>query len=172
MRILVAGTSGAGKTTVAARIAARLGVLHVEIDALYHGPGWVPRESFVADVEAFSAAPGWVTEWQYGAVRALLADRADLVVWLDPPVPRVMRQVVVRTVQRRLRRRELWNGNIEGPLSAVLTDPDHIVRWAWRTRHKTAARIAELRARRPDLPVVRLRSRREIDRWLAGLGDG
>lgn len=42
-RVLVAGTSGSGKTTWASRIAHQLGVGHVEIDALYHGPNWTPR---------------------------------------------------------------------------------------------------------------------------------
>ena len=93
-RILVAGTSGAGKTTVASRLADLLDLPHVEIDALYHGPNWTPRESFVADVDAFSSGPRWVTEWQYGAVRALLAERADLVVWLDLARFAVVRQVV------------------------------------------------------------------------------
>jgi len=40
-RVLVAGASGSGKTTVAARVSAALGLLHTEIDGLYHGPGWL-----------------------------------------------------------------------------------------------------------------------------------
>jgi adenylate kinase family enzyme len=38
-RVLVAGTSGAGKTTLASRVAALLDLPHIEIDALFHGPG-------------------------------------------------------------------------------------------------------------------------------------
>ncbi|HEX2291150.1 MAG TPA: hypothetical protein VHH53_13365 [Pseudonocardiaceae bacterium] len=37
-RVLVAGTAGAGKTTVARRGAALLDIPHIEIDALFHGP--------------------------------------------------------------------------------------------------------------------------------------
>jgi adenylate kinase family enzyme len=167
-RVLVTGTSGSGKTTVARRVAAALGVGHIEIDALFHGPGWVPRESFVADVEAFVAGPSWVTEWQYAQVRPLLADRADLLVWLDLPRRTVMRQVVWRTVSRRVRRAELWNGNHEPPLRAFFSDPEHIVRWAWNTHRETGPRVAALCARRPELPVVRLRSRTAVERWCAG----
>lgn len=82
-RILVAGTSASGKTTVAARISGRLDVRHVEIDALFHGSRWTQRETFEAEVEAFSAEPEWFTEWQYSTVRERLAQRADLLVWLD-----------------------------------------------------------------------------------------
>lgn len=170
-RVLVAGTSGSGKTTLAARIGQVLGVPHTEVDALFHGPGWTPRPTFLADVEAFTSAPGWVTEWQYAAVRDLLADRADLLVWLDLPRALVMRQVVVRTLRRRLGRQVLWNGNVEPPLHTVLGDREHIVRWAWNTHPLTAQRVAALRVRRPDLAVVRLSSHREAAAWLAELAD-
>jgi hypothetical protein len=109
-----------------------------------------------------------VTEWQYGAVRAHLADRADLLVWLDLPRSLVMRQVLRRTLIRRLRRQRLWNDNLEPPLWTVLTDPEHIVRWAWMTHHKTARRVTELLAHRPDLPIVRLHSHADAARWLCG----
>src|SRR5689334_4247208 len=167
-RVLVAGTSGSGKTTLAARIATVLEAPHVEIDSLYHGPSWTRRVSFEADVHRFSAGPCWVTEWQYSTVRTHLADLADLLVWLDLPRAAVMSQVVRRTVTRRLRRQQLWNGNTEPPLWTVVTDPEHIVRWAWTTHHKAATRVHDLLTRRPDLPIVRLRSHAAADRWLRG----
>jgi adenylate kinase family enzyme len=39
-RIAVVGTSGAGKTTFAARLAALLDCRHIELDAFQHGPNW------------------------------------------------------------------------------------------------------------------------------------
>ena len=168
-RVLVAGTAGSGKTTLAGAIGTRLALPTVEIDALYHGPGWTTRPSFEADVRAFADTPAWVTEWQYRTVRDLLADRADLLVWLDLSRATVMRQVVARTLRRRLRRTRLWNGNVEPPLWTILTDADHIIRWAWSTYAKTSERTRALSARRPDLPVVALRSRAEIQTWLARL---
>ncbi|OIJ63923.1 AAA family ATPase [Streptomyces mangrovisoli] len=167
-RVLVAGTSGSGKTTLAARVGAELGVPHVEIDALYHGPDWTPRPTFETDVHRFSAEQGWVTEWQYGLVRAHLAERADLLIWLDLPRTRVMRQVVRRTLRRRLRRERLWNGNVEPPLWTIFTDREHIVRWAWNTHAKTAARVSAVLDARPELMVVRLRDRAETAHWLGG----
>ena len=37
-KILVAGTSGAGKTTLAGRIGRLLEIEHTELDSLFHGP--------------------------------------------------------------------------------------------------------------------------------------
>lgn len=166
----MAGVSGVGKTTLAGRIARTIGAPHTEIDALFHGPGWVPREEFLDDVRALTAQDAWVTEWQYASARPLLAERADVLVWLDLPfftttLPRVIR----RTVRRRLRREELWNGNTEGPLHTFFTDREHIVRWAWSTRNKYRAGVPQAAAEFPHLAVVRLRSRREVERWLTGL---
>lgn len=167
-RLLVAGTSGSGKTTSASRIGEALDVPHIEIDALFHGPGWLPREQFVADVEAFTAQPSWVTEWQYAPARPLLAERADLLVWLDLSRHTVMRQVVRRTLRRRLRREVLWNGNVEPPLWRIVADDEHIVRWAWRTYPLTTQRVLDLLATRPELPVVRLTSRHDVAAWMDG----
>lgn len=147
-----------------------LGIEHIEIDGLYHGPGWVPRESFQADVDEFCRRPSWVTEWQYTLVRDRLADAADLMVWLDLPRRTVMRQVIIRTLQRRYRREVLWNGNIEPPLHRIFFEHDHIVRWAWTTHRKTAHRMKALAERRPNLNIVRLRSRAEVERWVSVTG--
>ncbi|MGD8214426.1 AAA family ATPase [Aestuariimicrobium sp. Y1814] len=168
-RVIVAGVSGAGKTTLAGRIADALGSRHVEIDGLFHGAGWVPRPEFEADVEAFVAEDEWVTEWQYRSVRELLVSRADVMVWLDLPYwTSTLPRLVARTLRRRLRREVLWNGNVEPALWTVFTDPEHILRWSFSTRHKYRERVPQLARDEPGLVVVRLRSRAEVERWLAG----
>ena len=167
-RIAVAGASGAGKTTLADVVSELTGLPHVEIDALFHGPGWTPRPTFESDVRRFVADPAWVTEWQYSQVRDLVAARAQLLVWLDLSRWRVMDQVSRRTFSRRVRREILWNGNIEPPLWTVFTDREHIVRWSWATHQAARDRVISLHRTRPDLHVVRLPSRLAVRQWVAG----
>ncbi|WP_324650247.1 AAA family ATPase [Georgenia sp. H159] len=168
-RVVVAGVSGAGKTTLAGRVARILGVPHTEIDALFHGADWTPREAFLDDVREFVAGEAWTTELQHASARPLLLERADLLVWLDLPFATVvLPRLVRRTVRRRLRREVLWNGNVEPPLHTVLTDREHVVRWAVATRNKHRRRVPQLAATRPHLTVVRLRSASEVERWVAG----
>ncbi|MFD4993877.1 AAA family ATPase [Cellulosimicrobium cellulans] len=170
-RIAVAGVSGSGKTTLARRLGARLGIPHTELDALHHGPGWTPRPEFLDDVRALVAQDAFVTEWQYTTARPLVLARAEVVVWLDLPTRVTMRQVVVRTLRRSVRREVLWNGNVEPPLwrTWYRAPDENIVRWAWSTRHRYRDLPAEVGRDAPDVLVVRLRSRREVERWLAAL---
>ena len=170
-RIVVVGCSGSGKSTLAARLADHLGIPHVELDAIYHQPGWTPlaEEAFRERVEDSLAADRWVVDGNYSAVRDLVWARADTVVWLDLPRWRVMSQLVPRTVGRAVTRRELWNGNRE-PLTGIFRWHPHrsILRWAWTTHAKVRDRYtAAMRdPEHADLCFVRLRSRAEVRRWL------
>ena len=166
-RILVAGVSGAGKTTLAVRISRATGIPHTEIDSLKHGENWTPRHTFADDVERLTRAEQWITEWQYREVRPLLAERADTLVWLDQPIAVTMSRVIRRTFRRRLCREQLWNGNVEGPLWTFFTERDHIIRWAWRTRNSWRGHVADAAAAHPDLRVIRLRSRTEVESWVS-----
>ncbi|MBO9520399.1 MAG: AAA family ATPase [Nocardioidaceae bacterium] len=171
-RILVNAGSGAGKTTLAIALGRQLGLPHTEIDALYHGPGWVPRPEFLDDVRALAATDAWITEWQYTEARPILLARCDLLVWLDTPRRVAMWRATKRTLRRRFRREVLWNGNVEGPLRHFFTDPEHILRWAWSSHPRAAERIEQVLRERPELPVVRLRGPAEVARWRARLPQG
>ena len=61
-------------------------------------------------------------------------------------------------------------GGIVGLATAwtILTDREHVVRWAWSTHHKTATRVAALLEKHPDLVIVRLTSPNDVERCLAG----
>ncbi len=137
-RVSVVGNSGSGKTTFAADLARRMGVPHLELDSVFHQPGWVPLPpgEFRARVTEFTAAPGWVVDGNYTTVRDIVWDRADTVVWLDPPRWRVIRRITWRTLRRAVTRAELWNGNREPWANFFRPDPERsVIAWSW-TRHR------------------------------------
>ncbi|UYO95735.1 AAA family ATPase [Microbacterium sp. M28] len=173
-RVLIAGVTGSGKTTLARRLASAWGLRHVEIDALFHGPNWTPRPEFLDDVRAFAAEERWVTEWQYTSkgTDEILAPRADLLIWLDYPWRLVRGRLLRRTVKRRMLRTPLWNGNVEPPMWKLTawTGENDILRWQSETRHKWDERMPEITNRFPHLRIVRLRHPREADAWLAHVG--
>jgi len=102
-RIAVVGTTCAGKTTVAKRLAEIHGVPHIELDALHWGPDWSEpsAEEFRARVEEALTVDGWVADGSYhGKLGDLVLERAELVVWLDPPLPTILHRLGARTVRR------------------------------------------------------------------------
>ena len=90
MRVVIIGTSGAGKSTFAAALAREMECPHVELDCLYWGPAWVPvpAESFEAGVRAATAGDRWVADGNCSAIRELLSSRATHnVCCSSPPAP-------------------------------------------------------------------------------------
>jgi adenylate kinase family enzyme len=170
-RISVVGNSGSGKTTTAARIAAALGIPHLELDAVFHQADWqpLPREEFRAVVAEFAAADAWVIDGNYdSAVRDLVWERADTVIWMDLPRQRIMRQLIARTLRRMASGTVLWNGNRESWSNLYRLDPEEsILRWAW-TQHRTYSERYLRASADPALArvqFVRLRSRAEADEF-------
>ena len=159
------GGTGSGKTTFARAVAQRLGVPHVELDALHWQPGWVeaPAEELRERVAEALAGDGWVAGGNYGSrLGTSVLEQADEVVWLDLPLPTSFWRLLRRTV-RRVRTRELiWGTNRESLRQAFLSRNSILV-YLLKTHRRGRRRRAELVA---DYPHVRLRSAREIERYL------
>ncbi|MBU0490906.1 MAG: AAA family ATPase [Chloroflexi bacterium] len=173
-RIVVVGVTGSGKTTLAGQLARRLGISHVELDAIHWGPNWTPAtvDDFRERTAQALAGDAWVTDGNYSKVRDIVWGRADTVVWLDYALPVVLGQLVRRTLRRVVTQEELWNDNRE-TWRGVLFSRDSIVMWAFKT-YRRRRREYPLLFQQPayaHLTVVRLRSPRSMRRWLAGIPD-
>lgn len=171
-RVAVVGTSGSGKTTLARRLAQRLQIVHVEIDALHWGPNWTPvlREELRARVSQALSGDAWTIDGNYSAVRDIVWSRANTIVWLDYSLPVVMSRVTRRTIRRFVLREELWNGNRERFREAFFSR-DSIIWWALSTygrRKREYPRLFDQPEHR-HLDVVRLHSPRATHEWLEGL---
>ena len=140
-----------------------------ELDALNHQPGWTEAsdEHFRRDVEAAMSSPdGWVLDGSYERrLGDLVLRNADTLVWLDQPLPLVLRRLVSRAVRDIVTKRDLFNGNRQTWRLAFFTR-DSLVSFALK-RHFTLRRAwPALLGDLPNLKVVRLRSPREVEAWL------
>lgn len=172
-RVVIVGTTGSGKTTLARAIAPLIGARHIEIDALYHGPEWTPAELdvFRQRVTDAIATERWVTDGNY---RRLISDitwsAADTMIWLDYSFARTFSRLLRRTVRRSISGEELWNGNRER-LRAQFMSRDSLLVWAVKTHWKHRREWPEA-LRDPALShlrVVRLRSPRALDAYMRAL---
>ncbi len=168
MRIAITGPSGSGKTTLAAELARTVGLRHVEIDALHHGPNWescgeeVLRERVLAATEG----DGGVTDSTYhGMLGRLVVDRAELLVWLDLPVPIVMWRLLRRTRVRTRDKTELWNGNVEAGWRDALR---YLV---WPALRRAFENRREFPSRYADVRMHRLRSDDEVRAFVQSIRD-
>ncbi len=168
-RVIVIGTTGSGKTTLARRLAEVWQLPHAEQDAWNHQPGWqeAPLEHFRAQVDAFTAAPAWIMDGNYTKAQDIGLARADTLIWLDYAAGVVFWQLLRRTLRRMHSREELWNGNHEEWRTLLSTNS--ILLWFFKTHWKKRRTTPALIIQHPHLQVVRLRSPRERERWLRTL---
>jgi adenylate kinase family enzyme len=172
-RVSVVGNSGSGKSVLASELAATLGVPHLELDSVFHQPGWesLALDEFQRVVAARAAEDAWVIDGNYSSrVQPIVWARADTVVWLDPPRLTVMRQVIGRTVRRAVTRQELWNGNREPLINFLSLVPEKsIIAWAWHSHAGYRARYGAAPAdpANAHLAFIHLTSRRDVSRFLA-----
>jgi adenylate kinase family enzyme len=171
-RISVVGTCGSGKTTTASQIAQRLGIDHVELDALHWEPNWTeaPLEVFRERVTRALRGETWVVDGNYGKVRDIVWGRADTVVWLDHALAVILWQLVRRTIRRSLTQEELWSGNRE-TLRKALFSRESILLFALKTYRLRKRQYPALLSRpeHAHLKLVHLRSPRETREWLSAL---
>jgi adenylate kinase family enzyme len=169
-RILVYGVTGSGKSMLAARIGARLGLPYHCVDDLTWEPGWVPvaAELQRERIAEICATDAWVLDSAYGLWRDVPLARADLIVGLDLPRWLSLARLIRRTVRQIVNRTPTCNGNLETWRSTFFAR-DAIVVWHFRSFARKRRRMRAWQADPGMPPVVLLRSPAAMDRWLAAL---
>jgi adenylate kinase family enzyme len=162
-RVLVIGSGGAGKSTLATWIAERTGLPLVHLDACYWRAGWVPTpaDEWAATVARLTSADAWVMDGNYGGTLDARLAACDTVIFLDFPRLVCLASVVRRWLRYRGRSRPDLTPGCPEQLSW------EFVSWIWSyPRRRRPGILARLGALAGEKRVVILRSRREAARWL------
>ena len=111
-RVVVVGTSCAGKSTFARRIASALEAHLIEADQLHWMRNWEqkPTEQLRTEVARATDRTRWVFDGNYAMVRDIVWPRATTIIWLDFPFPLVFSRALRRTLRRVWTREELFGG--------------------------------------------------------------
>jgi adenylate kinase family enzyme len=171
------GCSGSGKTTLGRALARSLNCPHVELDAIFHQPGWTELrvDEFKARVRDAASEPCWVIDGNYSVVQEIVWDRADTVIWFDLSYGTVMSRVARRTLRRAILRTELWNGNREPWSNLLSLNPQKsIVAWT-ANRHGLYRRrysAAQTDPRWSDVTFLRLRSASAVRQLMGNISSG
>jgi len=171
-RVVLIGTSCAGKSTLAQSLNARCGHALIELDALHWGAGWQPKPSaeFRHLVTEAAKAECWIAEGNYAVVRDLLWPRAQAVIWLNYSFPCVFGRALRRTVKRSLTGERLWHDNRETVWQSFFTR-ESMLWWVITTHRRRQQEFAALRASGEfaQLVWIEFRHPRETALWLASL---
>jgi adenylate kinase family enzyme len=163
----VIGNTGSGKTTFSRALAQRLGVPHVELDALNWRSDWVmaSHDEIRAQVETALAGDGWVIDGNYhGPLGTTVLKQADEVVWLDLPFPTTFWWLLRRTLRRLRTREQLWGTTNTESFRRSFVSRDSILWYLVKTyRRRRRACIERLNG----IPHLRLRSGREMDDYVS-----
>ncbi|MBO0823034.1 MAG: AAA family ATPase [Actinobacteria bacterium] len=171
-RVLIYGVTGAGKTTLARKVAARTGLPFHSVDDLTWEPGWVgvPAEEQRRRIMAICAGDRWILDSGYSTWLDIVLDRAELIVALDYPRWRSLARLARRTFVRAIDRRKICNGNTE--TVRQMLSRDSILLWHFRSFPRKRALMREWAADPAGPPVLRLASPAATRRWLASLTVG
>jgi hypothetical protein len=89
-RTVIIGNSGSGKSWLAARLSALLGIPATDLDTIHWEPGGYgvqrDRQLAVRDVLALAQSEAWIIEGVYGWLAEIAVPRATLLLWLDLPI--------------------------------------------------------------------------------------
>lgn len=165
-RVLIIGSSGAGKSTFARRLGERTGLEVIHLDRLYWRPSWTEpsKEEWKGIVTDALARDNWIMDGNYGGTMEMRLAACDTVIFLDMPRWLCVYRVIMRsTIYRKTTRPDMADDCEER------FDWD-FVKWVWQYPARSKPKIEKLlSALPPSTKVIRLSSTARIERFLSTL---
>lgn len=165
-RFSIVGATGSGKTYLARTLAERLRLPLHELDKFrWDATGReLPADEFIEAVRTLTAGEAWIIDGHYRDVRHVVWERAEVVVWLNYPLPLIASRLLRRFTRKR---------KAAAPAAAAIPRGQPQVTWADRLGRigRTIRERDEYRRllHGPDYRharIVELRSPRAADAWL------
>jgi adenylate kinase family enzyme len=163
-KILVIGCSGVGKSTFAVQIAEKTDLPFTLTDPFYWKPNWqlASIETVIELVDAATQQETWVLDGNFDDWRGIVWQRADMVIWLDYPLWRILFQVCTRNFGLWATQKPTWSDN-RMTWNGAWTG----VRHAWRSHKLKLAKYPGYLAEFPGVQQLRFKHPREASKWLS-----
>lgn len=163
-RIVIIGSGGAGKSTLARQLGQKLLIPVFHLDRYYWKPGWVemPREEWMQmQRQLVTENEEWIMDGNYGGTMDIRLAAADTVIFLDFSPWVCVPRVLFRFLQNLGRTRADM-----GPGCRERLDWEFLVWVATFRRIKAPALRSRMAGLAPDKRIIRLTTPRQLKRFL------
>ena len=162
-RILILGSGGAGKSTLAVQIGERLGLPVIHLDAIYWRAGWVEadKQEWKQALASLLQQEAWVMDGNFSGTLDQRLAAADTVIFLDMPAWLCLFRV--------LKRRAMYHGRTRPDMADGC--PERLdwdfLKWIWNyPRHNRPRLLDRLSASRNGRRIVVLQSSKSVRGFL------
>lgn len=163
-KIIVIGTSCSGKSSLGRALSKKFDIPWYDFDDLHWLPGWEPRpeEDFLADVAEIASGDQWIFTGNYKSTWPYTWEKADLIIWLDLPLWRLLWRGLRRGLRHIRNNEPLCNGNYDSYRRLFLSRHS-IFKWILRGYWKNRRRYRLLIQSTPKL--VRFTTEAQVARF-------
>lgn len=168
-RILIIGSGGAGKSTLARELGHILGLPVIHLDAHHWQPGWVSpsKERWREQVNGLIERKTWIMDGNFSGTLSIRLAACDTILLLDLP----RRVCLARVLKRRMLAR--WRGRPDMAPGCPEKLDLMFLAWIWGYRKSVRPRILRLVDEfAPDKPFIHLRRRTDVSLFLHQVRSG
>ena len=165
-RVLVIGSGGAGKTTLALEVGEITGLPVIHLDKLHWGPDWTMPDAKVwhRRLEEAMSGDGWILDGNYSGSLDMRLPKADTVLFIDFPPYLCVWRAIRRFIQYRGATRPDMAPGCEERLTLSF------LYWIWTFRSRRVAAISQMiEEHARDADVVVFRSQAQLDSYIETL---
>jgi len=161
------GSSGAGKSTLSQTLGRLFQLPVIHLDRYYWKPGWVAaaNDEFDQQVIEFAQKDEWIMDGNYSRTLDLRIRRADLIIYLDMPMPLCLYRVIERRIVYHKKHRPDMNEGCDEKIDWAF------LKWVWNYRKRSRMHtIQKLEQVKDDKQVIILKGRNQVERFIESVG--
>ncbi len=165
-KVLVIGSSGAGKSTFSRRLSDLTGIEIIHLDKLHWKPNWTEpsKEEWKATLEKAMRGEAWIMDGNYSNTLDIRIPVCDTVIFLETP-PAVC-------VYRVLKRVTTSYGKTRPDMAddCVERFDWEFIKWIWNFENRSKPKMEKLlELFKNEKTIIRLKSKREVEDFFRNL---
>lgn len=165
-KVLVIGSSGAGKSTFSRRLGEVTGLPVIHLDVLFWNPKWVetPKDEWSKKVEKAVRGDNWIVDGNFSGTMEMRLRECDTVIFLDFPRTVCVYRILKRVLTYRKGTRPDMAQGCDEKFDWEFT------KWVWNYPKRSKPKVEALLERFADeKTIIRLKSKRNIEKFFVDL---